>query len=64
MCPPGVGTTLVLKKTKDNILSLEALFIVGFKITWVVGTKQDPKFGGILTAPTGARATLIFKDNL
>ena len=57
-------TTLVLKKTKDSILSLAVLLKAGFKVTWAVGTPQDPIFGGILTTPTGARATLGFKHNL
>ena len=58
------GTTLVLKKPKDHILSLAALLKAGFKVTFAVGTPQDPNFGGILISPTGARATLDFKDNL
>ena len=61
---PIMKKTLVLKKTQDNNSSLADLLKVGFKVTWTVGTKQDPNFGGVLTTPTGDRATLIFKDNL
>ena len=32
------GTTLVLEKSKDNILSLAALYKAGFNVTFAVGT--------------------------
>ena len=40
------GTTLVLEKSKDKILSLTALLKSGFKVTFVVGTPQDPTLVG------------------
>ena len=58
------GTTLVLDKTKDNILSLAVLLQSGFKVDFAIGTVDDPSFGGVLTTPTGARATLLFENNL
>jgi hypothetical protein len=58
------GTTLVLDKTKDNILSLAVLLQSGFKVDFSIGTVDDPSFGGVLTTSTGARATLLFEDNL
>ncbi len=50
----------MLEKSKDNILSLTVLYKVGFKVTFVVGTPQDPTSSGVLTTPTGTRATLVF----
>jgi len=61
---PTKGTTLVLDKTKDNILSLTVLLQSGFKVDFAIGTVDDPSFGGVLTTPTGARATLLFDNNL
>ena len=58
------GTTLVLEKSKDNILSLADLYKAGFNVTFAVGTPQDPTFGGVLTTPTGTRGTLVVTDNL
>jgi hypothetical protein len=58
------GTTLVLDKTKDNILSLTVLLQSGFKVDFAIDTVDDPNFGGVLTTPTGARATLLFENNL
>ncbi len=58
------GTTLVLDKSKDNILSLAVLVQSGFKVDFAIGTVDDPSFGGVLTTPTGARATLLFENNL
>ena len=47
-------TTLVLEKSKDNILSLDVLYKAVFKVTFAVGTLQDPTSGEVLTTPTGA----------
>jgi hypothetical protein len=58
------GTTLVLDKTKDNILSLPVLSQSGFKVDFAIGTVDDLSFRGVLTTPTGARATLFFENNL
>jgi hypothetical protein len=58
------GTTLVLDKTKDNILSLAVLLQSGFKVDFAIGTVDDPSFGGVLTTPTGDRTTLLFENNL
>ncbi len=56
------GTTLVLDKTKDNILSIDVQS--GFKVDFAIGTVDDPSFGGDLTTSTGDRVTLFFENNL
>jgi hypothetical protein len=61
---PTKGTTLVLDKSKDNILSLDVLLQSGFKADFAIGTVDDPRFGGVLTTSTGVRATLLFENNL
>jgi hypothetical protein len=53
-----------LDKAKDNILSLAVLLQSGFKVDFAIGTVDDPRVGGVLTTPTGSRATLLFENNL
>jgi sporulation protein YlmC with PRC-barrel domain len=57
------GTTLVLDKTKDNILSLTVLLQSGFKVDFGIVNVDDPSFAGVLTTPTGVRVTLLFENN-
>ena len=42
------GSTLLVEKTNDNVISLEVLLKVDFKVDFVVGRPDDSCFGGIL----------------
>ncbi len=58
------GSTLLVEKTKDNILSLTVLLKAGFKVDFAVGTADDSCFAGTLYTPEGILIQLVFYDNL
>ena len=58
------GSTLLVEKTKDNILSLEVLLKTGFKVDFAVGSVDDSSFDGTLYTPEGILIQLVFHDNL
>jgi hypothetical protein len=58
------GSTLLVEKTKDNIISLAVLLKAGFKVDFAVGRPDDTGFGGILYTPEGILIKLVFHDNL
>ena len=58
------GSTLLVERTKDTILSLAVLLKANFKVDFAVGTKEDPSFGGTLRTPEGHTINLMFRDNL
>ena len=58
------GSTLVVEKTKDNIISLAVLLQDGFKVDSAVGRVDDSCFDGILYTPEGILIKLVFYDNL
>ena len=58
------GSTLVVEKTKDNIISLAVLLQDGFKVDFAVGRPDDSCFSGILYTPEGILIKLVFYDNL
>jgi len=58
------GSTLLVERTKDTILSLAVLLKAKFKVDVAVGTEEDPSFGGTLRTPEGHTINLMFRDNL
>ena len=58
------GSTLLVEKTKDNILSLVVLLKTGFKVDFAVGSDDDSCFVGTLYTPEGILIQLVFHDNL
>ena len=57
------GSTLLVEKTKDNIISLAILLKAGFKVDFAVGS-ADSCFGGNLYTPEGILIKMVFHDNL
>ena len=53
------GSTLLVEKTKDNILSLTVLLKAGFKVDFAVGSADDSCFGGILYTSEGILIHLV-----
>ena len=47
-----------------TLLSLAVLLKSGFEVTFAVGSKRDPTYGGQLVAPDGQVARMIFEDNM
>ena len=45
------GSTFLVERTKDTILSLDVLVKTKFKVDFAVGTEEDPSFGGTLRTP-------------
>jgi hypothetical protein len=58
------GSTLLVDKTKDNIISLVILLKAGFKVDFTVGRADDSCFGGSLYTPEGILIQMVFHDNL
>ena len=58
------GSTLLVEKTKDNIISLVVLLKAGFKVDFAVGRADDSCFDGILYTTEGILIQLVFYDNL
>jgi hypothetical protein len=58
------GSTLLVEKTKDNIISLAILLKSGFKVDVAVGSADDSFFGGNLYTPEGILIKMVFHDNL
>jgi hypothetical protein len=58
------GSTLLVEKTKDNILSLAVLLKTDFKVDFAFGTADDSSLGGVLYTPEGFHIQLVFYDNL
>ena len=58
------GSTLLVEKTKDNIISLAILLKAGFKVDFAVGSTDDSCFGGNLYTPEGILIKMVFHDNL
>jgi hypothetical protein len=58
------GSTLLVEKTKDNIISLAILLKAGFKVDFAAGRADDSCFGGILYTPEGILIKMVFHDNL
>jgi hypothetical protein len=58
------GSTFLVEKTKDNIISLVILLKAGFKVDFAVGKPDDSCFGGILYTREGILINLVFHDNL
>jgi hypothetical protein len=55
------GSTLLVERTKDTILSLDVFLKGKFKVDFTVGTEEDPSFGGILRTPEGHTINLMFR---
>jgi hypothetical protein len=58
------GSTLLVDKTKDNIISLVILLKVDFKVDFAVGRDDDSYFGGSLYTPEGILIQMVFHDDL
>ena len=58
------GSTLLVEKTKDKIISLAILLKAGFEVDFAVERADDSCFGGILYTPEGILIQLVFYDNL
>jgi hypothetical protein len=58
------GSTLLVEKTKDNIISLAILLKAGFQVDFAVGRADDSCFGGSLYTPEGILIKMVFHDNL
>ena len=58
------GSTLLVERTKDTILSLPVLLKAKFKVDFALGTEEDPSFEGTLRTPEGHIINLMFRDNL
>ena len=58
------GSTLLVEKTRDNIISLTVLLKAVFQVDFAVGRGDDSWFGGILYTPEGILIQLVFYDNL
>ncbi len=58
------GSTLLVEKTKDNIVSLAVLLKAGFKVDFTVGRADDSAFGGSLYTSEGILIKMVFHDNL
>jgi len=58
------GSTLLVEKTKDNIISLAILLKAGFQVDFAVGSADDSCFGGNLYTPEGILIKMVFHDNL
>jgi hypothetical protein len=57
-------STLLVEKTKDNIISLAVLLKADFKVDFAVGRADDSCFGGILYTPEGILIEMVFHDDL
>ncbi len=58
------GSTFLVEKTKENILSLTVLLKTDFKVDFAVGSADDSYFDGTLYTPEGILIPLVFHDNL
>ena len=58
------GSTLIVEKTKDKIVSLAVLLKTGFKVDFAVWRPDDSCFGGILYTSEGILIKMVFHDNL
>jgi hypothetical protein len=58
------GSTLLVDKTKDNIISMVILLKVDFKVDFAVGRDDDSSFGDSLYTPEGILIQMVFHDNL
>jgi len=58
------GSTWLVDKTKDNIISLEILLKTDFKVDFAVGRDDDSCFVGSLYTPEGILIQMVFDDNL
>jgi hypothetical protein len=58
------GSTLLVDKTKDNIISLTILLKAGFKVDFVVGRDDDSCFVGSLYTSEVILIQMGFHDNL
>jgi hypothetical protein len=57
------GSTLLVEKTKDNILSLTVLLNAAFQVDFAVGSVDDSCFDGTLYTPEGILIQLVFHVN-
>jgi hypothetical protein len=58
------GSTLLVDKTKDNIISLTILLKGDFKVDFPVGRDDDSCFGGSLYTTEGILIQMVYHDNL
>ncbi len=58
------GSTFLVEKTKDNIISLTVLLKDVFKVDFDVGRADDSCFDGILYTSEGILIQLVFNHNL
>ena len=58
------GSTLIVEKTKDNILHLTVLLQTDFKADFAVGSALHTYFYGFLYTHEGILIKMVFHDNL